>query len=688
MNDYKRNAVNAGSIVVVLIAFACFYFDSALANGGCASHPCLIMTPADVDILKKNIQGVDWMNKYFQEMKSYNDGFRSRGLNVPALGGGYTQNYICPIHGKYLQYDPNQPHRHFCAQCNKYYESSTLDSCWREITHNQNIESARDAGLIYIITGETKYAEWARTVLIHYAENYSKYPPHGGPAGLGRITSQSLDEAVWLVNAAAAYDLIADAQCMSDEDRNEIEKKLFLPAARHIRNYPFGIHNIQVWESVAMLMAGILADSHIFTMNAMNTLRDEIVKGITSEGLWYETSVGYHLYAMKPFSMLAVICRNRGLDLCDNPKFKRYFTVLPEIALPDISLPAINDYRHSVRLTEMMAGAVAARYAFGDTSLDPLIGALGGELKWEPPERGAFIYYRSPEVELKPFAWKPPKGSRHLPGSGITVLRRDGLYALIKYNPFSGGHDHADRLEVIFHTGGSELFTDLGTVPYGHPLYRSWYRKTEAHNTIMVDGKQQNRAACTPLHFYDEPDFAGVTVECNEIYEGVSIRRTLVLAGGALIDVTTAKSAAPHTYDWFLHVNSVNDQNWKILNDSPVDAMSPNPEIVLKERIGVENQYTIVFSAPDLSAPTNNTAFYTIKPSVLYKGFATGFFPDEKMPLAMWRQKGLDAAFIAVTRDGAYNTPKVNITDRQLVINIEGNKKLAISFGDSTITSP
>ncbi|MEW6202010.1 MAG: alginate lyase family protein [bacterium] len=646
------------------------------------------MTPVDVEILKENIHSVEWMSRYFQRMKSANDEYRSRGLEAPALGGGYTQNYICPTHGKYLRYDPDQPHRHFCKECNKYYEGAVLDACWRSMKHDQNIESARDAGLIYRISGDASYAEWARTVLVHYAKNYGRYPPQGGPAGLGRITSQSLNEAVWLINAATAYDLVADAQCMSDKDRELILKKLFVPAARHIRSFPFGIHNIQVWHSVAMLTAGLLGDSNSLTEEAMNTLCDEIEEGITKDGLWYETSVGYHLYAMKPFSMLAAIYRNRGLELCDSEKFRRYFTVLPEIAMPDLSLPAINDYRHSVRLAEMTAGAVAARYVFNDTSFDPLIRKLGDELNWDALERTAFVYYRVPEAKTEPQLWQLPKNSRHLPDSGITILRRNGLYALIKYNAYSGGHDHNDRLGVIFHSGDRKLFPDLGTVPYGHPLYRSWYRRTEAHNTIMVDGKQQEQTGCAPLGFYDEDDFTAVAVECGEIYSGVSIRRILLLADGALVDVTAANSAAHHTYDWFLHINSGDEMKWKSPGDSHVDALPPNPEIALSERIGFENETSVSFHSTEAGTPAETISFYTIKPSALYLGSATGFSPDEKMPIVMWRQEGTDGVFIAVTQLADHDLPKIDISDQELIFHTSKKKEITINFRDGKITLP
>jgi hypothetical protein len=671
------------AVFLLSLLFLFISAPNAKAAAVCREHPCVFMNAADVAALKQTIKDWDYAKQYFDELKAATDAFRARGLDVPALGGIYTQKYICPIHGKYLRFDPDQPHKHFCDLCNKYYESAELDGCWREFKHNINFDFALNASLIYQITGDSSYASWARQTLLYYADNYKKYPPHGGPAGLGRLTSQSLDEAVLLINAAAAYDLIADSPVMSYADRDAVTRKFLVPAARHVEGYPFGIHNIQVWQSTAMLVSGLLAGNSELTDRATATLRDEIDKGITPEGLWFETSVGYHIYAMKPFSVLAVVCRNQQLNVCDNPKFRKIFTVLPEITMPNnFALPPINDYRHNVNLAEMLPGAVAARYAFGDEYLDSLIYVLLGKNQsiW------TFMYLRRPVSNSKSPEWTPPVKSSHLPGSGLTVLRRDGMYALIKYNRSQGGHDHNDRLEVLFNPGDGELYPDLGTVPYGHPLYRAYYRRTEAHNTIMVDGQQQYPSACDPLFFCDESDFTGVTVECKEIYDGVTVRRTLALTGDSLIDVTVVSSSADHTYDWFLHINSKDDKNWAAFPaKSPIDAVSPNPEIVLRSQTTPKNGDTIFFQPASQSIPMDNITFYSSAPSSMYKGFATGYAPDEKMPFIMWRQEGKAAVFAAITSRGAKYNPKSTFTDKKMTIETPAGRKIVISFSDGKI---
>ncbi|HOX29427.1 MAG TPA: heparinase II/III family protein, partial [bacterium] len=514
-----------------------------------------------------------------------------------------------------------------------------------------------------------------------YALKYEKYPPHGGPAGLGRLTSQSLDEAVLLISAAMACDLIGDAPGVSREDYGIIVKKLLIPAAKHVEGYNFGVHNIQIWHAVSALSAAALAGNDGMAQRSIKSLSDQIDKGITPDGFWYEMSSGYHLYAMKPLSVLAAICKNKGVDLCSRPSFIKFFKVLPKMTLPDFSLPPINDYRHNVNLSEMTAGAALAKYALNDPYFDGLTDALiarSGDLN--SFERNFFIYHRS-EADKKGGGdlWKPPEESVHFPASGVTVLRKAGKYALVKYHGFSGGHDHFDRPEIFYFDGRKELFPDLGTVPYGHPLYQSWYRTTEAHNTMMVDGLQENRAACTPTAFVNDRDYTGLTVDCTSLYEGVDIRRTVILMESGLVDIVSAKSEGSHTYDLFLHVNSPNDAALEFKGGEPIKGVSPNKEIAFYSKSEPGRGKSISFQSAGESSPSAVSNFMTSGRADLYEGLSTGFHPDEKIPVVLLRAVGKTALFVTSTTSNNVNqNGDVKKDGYNVLIDLGNGRKLNI----------
>jgi hypothetical protein len=56
-----------------------------------------------------------------------------------------------------------------------------------------------------------------------------------------------------------------------------------------------------------------------------------------------------------------------------------------------------------------------------------------------------------------------------------------------------GSHTHNDKLSVVVRIAGEELFSDCGTCCYSRdPRKRNLFRSTESHNTVRVDGQEQN----------------------------------------------------------------------------------------------------------------------------------------------------------------------------------------------------
>jgi uncharacterized heparinase superfamily protein len=100
---------------------------------------------------------------------------------------------------------------------------------------------------------------------------------------------------------------------------------------------------------------------------------------------------------------------------------------------------------------------------------------------------------------LERFAATPPgapASSGLLADTGLVVLRFGGLRALFDVGPLGylsiAAHGHADGLSVTLSEGPDELVVDPGTGSYLDPWFRSWFRGTEAHPTVAVDGRDQS----------------------------------------------------------------------------------------------------------------------------------------------------------------------------------------------------
>jgi hypothetical protein len=78
--------------------------------------------------------------------------------------------------------------------------------------HKRNYTALYGAGLLYRITGDKAYADFARTMLLEYAKLYPTLGPHPAKANeaAGRLFWQSLNDSVWLVYGVQGYDAIRD----------------------------------------------------------------------------------------------------------------------------------------------------------------------------------------------------------------------------------------------------------------------------------------------------------------------------------------------------------------------------------------------------------------------------------------------------------------------------------------------
>jgi uncharacterized heparinase superfamily protein len=66
-----------------------------------------------------------------------------------------------------------------------------------------------------------------------------------------------------------------------------------------------------------------------------------------------------------------------------------------------------------------------------------------------------------------------------------------------------GSHTHNDKLSFVFRVAGEEVFRDSGTACYTRDIAtRNEFRGTAAHNTLMIDGTEQNRILPGPLGLF------------------------------------------------------------------------------------------------------------------------------------------------------------------------------------------
>jgi hypothetical protein len=102
-------------------------------------------------------------------------------------------------------------------------------------------------------------------------------------------------------------------------------------------------------------------------------------------------------------------------------------------------------------------------------------------------------------------AARPARRPSLFPDAGMAILRDndnrpDELWCRADHGPHGylsiAAHAHADALAIEFRVGGVDVLADPGTYCYGvEPIWRAWFRSTQAHNTLEVGGVDQSVTA-------------------------------------------------------------------------------------------------------------------------------------------------------------------------------------------------
>src|SRR5699024_9289945 len=176
-------------------------------------------------------------------------------LRPVAEAGGWGHAFYCPDHVTPLEFEPSRPAAHRCPVDGRLWEGEDFDGGW-VCTLNGRIMGGLQAGsLLWRLDGDTRHRDYVRAVVLRYAELYRGLPPAGRWAGKGRITGQSLEEAVWGLGIIDVLDRMGDA--FDAGERATIRTGLLEPLAEHLLEQRLmRVHNIECWHLASLAALG------------------------------------------------------------------------------------------------------------------------------------------------------------------------------------------------------------------------------------------------------------------------------------------------------------------------------------------------------------------------------------------------------------------------------------------------
>lgn len=603
-----------------------------------ASGSFLLTDQAGIDAARAKASRQPWARAALDAVIAEAERALQSPVAIPERGGQWPHWYSCTKDGVRLR--TVSPNEHRCPQCGAVYRGDPYDAVVLYRVHRQYSLALRDLGLAWRFTGRAEFAACAAEILLGYAARYPGYKLHNRDGeekiGGGRISAQSLDESVWLIPAAFGYALVREA--MDEADRGRVERDLLAAAAEVIRSHHLGIHNIQCWKNSAVGLAGLAIGDDALVQEAIDDpgrgFRAQIARGVTDDGLWFEGSLGYHRYTMEALWPLAEAARLAGTDLYSD-RYRTLWDAPLALALPDGEPPGFNDNRGS----NVLAGAALYELAFARWGT-PAHGRLLSRARRDDYQA---LLYGSEETPTGPMI---PEQSMLLRAAGYGMLRATGLAAAMRYGMHGGGHGHPDKLNLVTWGAGKLWGLDPGSINYGVPLHREWYKSTVAHNTVCVDEQLQSNADGRLEDWRAGKDATTLAASAGAAYPGISLRRTVTVRKGRIEDRFECTSEAEHVYDWVFHAPGELTCSLAMEpRDGPLGAAAGYQHItgVAEARTGEEWQavwrqggarFTLkVAAAPDTEVVT---------------GTGPGREPSERVPCLVIRRRARATVFEAV----------------------------------------
>lgn len=511
-------------------------------------RPAVLLSKDEVPAILAKVQSQPWAKAAYESLLKSADAWTAKQIEWPERGGQWSHWYACEADGTRLT--TKSPTEHVCKKCKRVYTGEPYDSVPLTRVHDNLARAAQDLALAWTLTGKPAYAAKAAEILLGYAQRYQQYPLHNTRGtesrSAGRVLSQTLEEAIWLIPIACAYDMIYPS--LDDAGRQKIETDLLRPAVEVVRRNNAHLSNWQSWHNAGVGAAALaLRDQAMLedVVNGPSGFQFQMANSVQDDGCWYEGAWGYHFYALSAHVYLAEMAYRAGVDLFANHRLRSMFDSPLRMMMPNGRLPAFNDSNETGA-----TGGVVYESAFTHWK-DPNYAwarAASSRRDWQS------LVYGAAELP-KPDA--PTLQSENFATTGIAVLRtgtgEESLYLALDYGPHGGGHGHPDKLSFVSYGLGQTLALDPGCVAYGLKIHRNWYKQTVAHNAIVVDGASQDESTGQCQYFAAGPGIGAVQAAADEANDGVKMTRLALLTDRYFLLLDELAGDTRRTYDWIYH---------------------------------------------------------------------------------------------------------------------------------------
>ena len=361
-------------------------------------------------------------------------------------------------------------------------------------------------GKAYRLTGDEKYAAAGLALIDTWVDD--------NPCRVGINWASALEVAIRSLSWCWACALFEGSESLTPGRRRRILRSLS-EHARYIEqhlSFYFSPYNHLVGEAAALFAIGSLLPSlrqaaH-WRDRGWAILEEEMPRQFHKDGGSVEQTTGYHHFTLGFYLQAMLLRRRVGGEVSSRmwSDLERAIEFSMHMTRPNGSMPMIGDADEGKAISLVQPDLWDFRLflalgagLFGRGDLKKMGGRFPPEAAWLVGTDGLAAYDAISEKI-------PEEASKALPDSGYYIMRT-GWDPQAHYLAFdcgeiaagvstgdtpSAAHGHADALSIEVSAFGEPLLVDPGFWTYnGSPDWHRYFRETEAHNTVVVDGCSQ-----------------------------------------------------------------------------------------------------------------------------------------------------------------------------------------------------
>ncbi|MBI5251563.1 MAG: alginate lyase family protein [Desulfomonile tiedjei] len=321
--------------------------------------------------------------------------------------------------------------------------------------------------------GDPRYAEALESIMCGWiAENPVPVDSNGGagPAWETLSVGWRLREWLWVAGVTRGFESFREAA------RLRILCSIW-EHARSLMDHEGHPNNWIIVESAALALAGLcfpgFRESGLWLGVGLERLDREFRRQFFSDGVHFEISPLYHsicLHALLEVKEVGEVAGQKLPELFGAP-LERCTDYLQALCRPNFTWPSLNDSGSADMDYTMLMRKVGEIFQRPDLLW---IGSRGSE--GEPPEAGLKVF----------------------PDTGLAVMRSgfqpDANLLVFRAGLPGAAHVHEDILSLDLTALGVPRLVDPGITTYGPDPLTEHYRRAEAHNTVLIDGRGPSRS--------------------------------------------------------------------------------------------------------------------------------------------------------------------------------------------------